>query len=332
MKKIILTFFLVLACSAFLFADECPTPATATATVTFKCKADVPTGGFQVSPTKRVEIAKGNLMYIISLNKWEIMEEQYFEVEHKPENVGDGYWRRDTVSLFGWATSGNPLSGDRYMPTETSLFGYYCDYGNLGQPDAGDWGIGSVCEWGQNVVDDQGRGGWRTLTDDEWYYLFFERETGVTIYSPRSGHNIENCRFVQATLLTDGTGRDSIDYDLTGYLLFPDGFVMPDDLGTDVIWDEANNTWTRYGTKCTTEGWRKLEEAGCVFLPAAGRRLHAEVMDTYGEASLGYYWTSTATSATNAYCLRFDSSTLNARYDYVRYEGLSVRLVRDMDE
>ena len=72
--------------------------------------------------------------------------------------------------------------------------------------------------------------------------------------------------------------------------------------------------------------WNNFEAAGCVFLPAGGNR-NGTLITSVGLG--GYYWTSTSSEG-SAYYVYYTMSTMNTSTstDY-RYNGCSVRLVRD---
>ncbi len=62
-----------------------------------------------------------------------------------------------------------------------------------------------------------------------------------------------------------------------------------------------------------------------VFLPAAGYRNGTSVNNA---GSNGNYWSSTANDSNNAYNVNFNSGNLNPQNNNNRNNGLSVRLVR----
>ena len=76
----------------------------------------------------------------------------------------------------------------------------------------------------------------------------------------------------------------------------------------------------------TAAQWSTLEQAGAVFLPAAGIRYGTHVNYVHDEGS---YWSATAFDEFDSYMLDFYSSTASMSDD-VRYYGRSVRLVRDI--
>ncbi len=315
MKKILLTLMAAALMPVFAMAQGCPTPTTATATVTLKRKIPgLLDGEFSVSPTKKVAFAGGNLMYTKSTGKWKIMDHQYDMVETQGQNVGTDYADQDVVTLFGWGTSG--------WESDTRLadFPYYTnnnptDYGVLATKsdsetltnattngEKGDWGVFNSGDLGA---------GWRTLTNAEWGYLFNSRTPGNSV------NGVSNARYTEATINTDGTA-------VNGIILFPDDAVMTSVSG--VTWGTINSS-SAWGTQCTSAGWTALETAGCVFLPAAGGRYGTSVINV---GSSGIYWSSSANSATNAYRLGFDSGHVNPQNDFNRYGGFSVRLVQEL--
>ena len=73
--------------------------------------------------------------------------------------------------------------------------------------------------------------------------------------------------------------------------------------------------------------WATFESAGCVFLPAAGLRQEKWVSSA---GSNGYYWSATPDGKGWAYYVYFDSGFLNPASNDGRFNGCSVRLVREV--
>ena len=146
-------------------------------------------------------------------------------------------------------------------------------------------------DWGKNV-----EGGWRTLTADEWHYLLFERKDAE---DKRSVGTVDGRR---------------------GLLLLPDEWVLP--LGFSFVsqvkgWDV--NVYS-------VSQWEQMENAGAVFLSAAGFRW-GEV--SYSDGCQGLYWSSTIKEEGCPYTMHFDGSILSVDWDNTPHFGQSVRLVRD---
>ena len=79
------------------------------------------------------------------------------------------------------------------------------------------------------------------------------------------------------------------------------------------------------GDEYSGSDWSTFESAGCVFLPAAGYRDGTSVTCV---GSNGYYWSSTVYSPGRAYYVYFTSGYVDPAYNYIMYDGFSVRLVR----
>ena len=245
-------------------------------------------GQFSVGSGTKVYFSKGNLQYTKSTGKWSFMTNQYSTVETLNQNVGTNYASQNVVSLFGWGTSGSAPSG------QTACAPYYTtatndDYVSNITTTGVSWGTGSEWDWGTAAASDLGSG-WRTLTKDEWEYLF---NTRTVNNGQGSGKSYTLGQTVN---------------DVLGVVLYPD--------------DYTGTTYT------TSSDWSTFESAGCVFLPAAGYRSGPFVYDV---GSLGGYWSSTASSASNAYYVRFISGTVNPANNSSQYRGYSVRLVRPVE-
>ena len=112
---------------------------------------------------------------------------------------------------------------------------------------------------------------------------------------------------------------------MNGLVIFPDSYSHPTGVTAVVSANEgdkafSNNSWSG-------ESWTKMEEAGCVFLPAAGSRTGALVSNPN---SSGHYSSSTpdGTDTNNAYSLAFNKRGIKAASSGIRYSGRSVRLVQ----
>ena len=235
-------------------------------------------GSFSVSATKRVHFSKGNLQ-LVGENTFQFAENQwdYFGI-----NQSDNH--RD---LFCWGTGNNPN-----QTTDISTF----------------------TDWGDNTYLQATLGKcWRTLTKDEFTYVFNTRASGSSVFDNADG------RYTTATINTGGTG-------VKGIILFPDGITIAADEVTTA--GTINNKGTM--TQCTTAQWAALAEKGCVFLPAGGFFLSG---GAYGYGDITDYWSSTAENTSNAYNLAFNfgysPAVVNTAGSLTYNYGCSVRLVID---
>lgn len=272
-------------------------------------------GEFSIASGSKVRFSKGNLQYQASENKWQFAANQYDYIGSDNASISSTYsgW----IDLFGWGatgywddrsvTSGTPLAPKyqkNYQAYSTSKsdisggagfnnYGYGPDYKigettysyNLSVEHRSDWGYNAIYA-GDNLTS-----GWRTLTNDEWGYLFgnsTERngkyKCGVTVCGKT------NCVVVAP------------DQCLNGY------------------------TFDKTKTSYTSDEWETAEAAGLVCLPAAGYR---EVTALSEVGSKGYYWSSTCQYAYMAFRFTLSSSAVSCGNEY-RYYGYSVRLVKNV--
>lgn len=135
---------------------------------------------------------------------------------------------------------------------------------------------------------------WKTLSNVQWHYLLNTRTTTKGI------------KYVKATV-----------HNVNGLILLPDNWN-----GT-YSFTNPNSSSATFET-ISNSSWTTLENEGAVFLPMAGGRENATVTMTSG-----YYWSSTAYNADQAYSLYFNSSSLSTPGSHYtnRYVGCAVRLV-----
>ncbi len=268
----------------------------------YKCPSDddgtALAGVFSVAIDKNVAFSRGNLQYTQSTDSWSFAENQYDVLG--TANISDGNLA-DKIDLFGWSGS----SGTAMCGVGTS--GESNDY------------KGDFYDWGKNSVSGYAPKTFRTLTQQEWYFLLdFRTEASAK-------------RGVACIKLSD---TDSVN----GLILLPDVWTCPDGITFKSGFADENSeeAYAAYQTFSLDE-WQKLETAGAVFLPAAGGRYRAE--QVYNVQKSCTYWSATANGATEAYFLIFSARTADTggadgdsqNGSGARYYGRAVRLVRDID-
>lgn len=257
----------------------------------------------------KVRFSKGNLVY--SNGTWSFHTNQYDRCFTADGDASSSYTSSGTFDLFGWGTSGHNFGsgyGSAYQPWSTSTTA--ADYGPIGQKDLtgdfanGDWGV-------ENTIGSDAAGTWRTFTKEEWLYLLNTRSASTI-------NGTTNARYTEAKINTDGTS-------VNGLIIFPDNYTAGTPNG--VTWGTINaaSSWVT-GTTCTTEGWKTLESAGCVFLPTSGYRSGTTITISNNR---GGYWSSSAYDKEKAYRFYFYSNYLQLNIEVVRDRGSAVRLVRD---
>ena len=253
---------------------------------------------FSVSESKQVYFSKGNLQYTQSTNTWSFASAQY-------EMIG-------TDNVIGGSVESDPKYGDdkkgNALADKIDLFGWSTAATNFGvctSTDNADYS-GSFVDWGTNKIGNDAPNTWRTLTYDEWYYLRYTRANANDLYGVAQVNG------------------------LNGLILLPDNWTCPAGVAfkSGLQSYDGVDYYAVYQT-FTADQWLKLETAGAVFLPAAGYRVHSNM---YNVQNRGLYWSATEDSSTSARYLRFYSYEATVRYDYDRYFGFSVRLVKDLQQ
>ena len=247
----------------------------------------------------KVFFSMGNLQYNRNTGVWSFLEHQYDMVEALGQDVGEDYSDQDIVSLFGWSTSGYNHGAPCYQPwsTTTSSDDYfpYCNpfFNLFDQTGQADWGYNAIANGGNTEHL------WRTLTTEEWDYVFETRATPSGI------------RFAKAQV-----------GDVNGVILLPDDWS-----GSYYSLNFPNTTNVYFENNVISlEQWAAIEQHGAVFLPAAGYRLGTEILNT---GSSGHYWSSTHRYEYRAYCVSiFDSGLYPQAIDFI-FNGFSVRLAQE---
>lgn len=263
-------------------------------------------GVYSISATKKVRFSKGNLQYTKSTSVWSFMEHQYDIVETLNQWVGYDYADQNTVSLFCYGTSGYNYGAAIYQPWSTTNSYAQCCGSNLYDINQADWGYNAIANGGNEE-----NSGWRTLTRNEWSYLFNTR-TASTV------NNVANARYAKAQVAG-----------VRGVILFSDSYTHPDGVnlptGINAIGDTGWN-----GNNYTANDFELMEINGAVFLPAAGYRMGEPRVSNVGSDL--QYWTSYFSGDNNgskAASVNISSGGLDPSGTAFRCWGLSVRLVRD---
>ncbi len=250
-------------------------------------------GKFSVSATKQVQFSQGNLQYQASTNTWRFAENQYDVIGEANANISETY--EGWIDLFGWASSSFPTQS-------TTINDDYVDFD----------------DWGNQPINNGGNveGLWRTLTSDEWDYLFCSRANADSLFSVAYVNGI------------------------CGIIILPDAWVLPQ--GEDYISAKTQKiSLSISGTYSSPKGgdifrtvsydiadWSVMESSGAIFLPFGDYRSGTTVNSSYGR-----YWSSTQNDSATAYTAGFHFAYAGnfelTPQDYCdKYLGLSVRLVR----
>lgn len=268
----------------------------------FEAALVVPTGAinglFSVSVNQQVWFSQGNLQYQASTNTWKFADNQYQYKGSSNSNISQSYdgW----IDLYGWGTSGWNCGNTYYEPWDSDNSCNEC-YGPPGVNDLtgsfveSDWGFHNAISNGGGVV-----GQWRTLSSDEWNYIFFTRNTTT------------GQRYALAIVANVG-----------GVVILPDNWTY----GTLNYANQSNVSWG--SNVISASQWNNLEQHGAVFLPAAGNRYGTLIQHVN---SWGWYWTASCLDSSSASAVYFRDGQMSGStpttYGSKRM-GLSVRLVQD---
>ena len=157
-------------------------------------------------------------------------------------------------------------------------------------------------DWGVNKIGNDAPNTWRTLTYNEWEYIL---------------NNRSNASHLKGVALVNG---------VNGLILLPDAWQCPNGVTFKSGFDDdyCLECYGNYQTISASD-WSKLEASGAVFLLAAGYRYGSDVGSVQGS---GYYWSATGSGSDCASYLYFGSDEA-FMYNFIRYNGRSVRLVQD---
>ena len=275
-------------------------------------------GEFKVSDTKTVQFSKGNLQYQASSGTWQFASNQtdYVSTTNNEKlSAESDIW----FDLFGYGTSGWNSGAAEHQPYSHGFDGNDYLQGNLTGSNANaDWGVYNAISNGGNT-----HGMWRTLTEEEWQYLFFGRGTETD----------SKKKFAKAKVTIDG-------HTSYGVIILPDNWkVTTADMNakgiTNFLTGEgpSNGTQTGYDVnQLNASQWEFMENNGAVFLPAGSYReasysggANPEPISVYVPATTsGYYWTA------NGSVVAFGSNTLELSSSFDKWKGANVRLVADV--
>lgn len=258
---------------------------------------------FSVSANKKVYFSRGNLVASFSTysfaDGWSFHDTQFDEIDGPYAVNGLGQIQsyhdysntncNNPVNENGLIFSSGHNSGDRFT------WGYFdqiklttSEYLNVNENLTKTAAVAK--DWGIVFTESSPEGGnWRTLSADEWIYLF------------NGPSNVRgNKRFLRVFL------RNYIEESGESYLgvfVFPDNYSGSDLTGSYTFNSVTGNPAIIQNSNSNPDV-QKMLDAGAVFLPCVGYRYKERYYDylcynyePYIGAGIGYYWSSTCTDS-----------------------------------
>ncbi len=286
---------------------------------TVRADYQYPTAGavrsaFSVNRDTKVAFSHGNLQYKASKNEWSFATRQYDIVGEDNKSIGKNTYS-GVIDLFGWGTGANPTMAEcSNCSTTFEIMGpdndnKPWDAGRRRSPmdynDFIDWGINPITNGGNKANM------WRTLTKDEWNYLFFLRDEWGDRFSLGTVAGVK------------------------GVILLPDEWTLPPSIEFTSAQEAgltpnengfcSNINESNYDLNTFTEvQWQSMQNNGAVFLPAAGSRAETTCS---GIGEEGFYWSSSIDDESTAFSLGFTKAIVAPKVSEPRASGQSVRLV-----
>ena len=262
-------------------------------------------GVFSVGENKRVRFSKGNLLCDGSGKGWSYSDPVIKSWEFEDSQYSTPKWRiYDHISHLLWCRSAKEATRIHYYERGAENDILFTNK-TADSPN-------------ENFAVNGLMGFWRALSggkNGEWNYLLNGR---TTTYG--AGTSTENRRY--AAVKVNG---------MSGLLLFPDEFSWPSELKEDEpeTFNSKSDKWNNRNYEVAA--FEVLQNAGCVFLPAAGYRDGTTSFSDLGFLGyVGYYWASDPIDNDNAYGLEFSSDTVNPVQEFRRFHSNVIRLVTDV--
>lgn len=295
---------------------------------------------FSVAADKTVAFTQGNLQYIdggagAANDYWTLPITQYGYLGAKNStNWVDEKHLDGSYDLFPWGANPDPETGTLFFSGTTNQTDYtggqptdLTNYDNIPFAEEYDWGYKfthGTSLWADkecNILYPGLAGKYRTLSKDEWNYLFYNRN--------------QEARYAMCKVTLRNGEK------VRGLAVFPDGVTeqMAHNYGFSVL-----NPTEDQDCRFTHNNiiYSAIENNGILFLPAAGGRPSKNEISSRG----GGYWSSSSCAEEgnyknmrHAYAFVFNDneddedrkSQFKPMFKNGRYAGRSVRLVQDYE-
>ena len=175
-------------------------------------------GIFSIAKDKHVTFSPGYLQYVQSKDQWLFASNQYYFTGERHYQNGQ---LADTIMYFGWSGKNSKARWGISLSTNAN------DY------------EGEFLDWGINAIASDAPNTWRTISEEEWMYLYQERENAKELISLGMVETIN------------------------GLIILPDNWMLPMGMHFEPSMQVTTNQYSK-------QEWTVMENAGAVFLPMTG--------------------------------------------------------------
>jgi hypothetical protein len=231
---------------------------------------------------RRLVFSHGNLQYCPQNQEWRFAPHQW-----------------DNIGKYNTKTNFTNPNYDGWL----DLFCWSAEGRNSGLDDISADYSGNFVDWGNNTISGYAPNTWRTMTIDEWKYLFNGRPNATDLRSAAKVNGVN------------------------GWIFLPDNWICPSGINFSPGVGYANNIFN-------IEQWLQIEEAGAIFIPSAGIRRgdQAYTANTNdSDTPYGRYWTSSTNGdGGNPYYFYILDHEVLTTNTTGRTHAQAVRLVRNL--
>lgn len=224
------------------------------------------------------------------------------------QSSGSPYWKFADYQYEYFGTSTGQNSDATNVDRDLFGAGTWCSSGNPNNVSTNTEDYSWDVEFTGTI---NGHSDWFILSQEQWSYILNESSRG-------------NYRFLLAKIRVGNNEQ-------TGVILFPDNYdASIGDYTDHGAFTFYNSTSGRTGVTVSAGDWVRMQNAGAIFLPAAGYRNGTTVGNIGAE---GNYWTSTydQNSYKNGKIIYMGTSFFQSDYQTSFRFGCSIRLVRKVN-
>ena len=175
-------------------------------------------GIFSIAKDKYVTFSQGYLQYVRSKDQWLFAPNQYHFTGERHYKNGQ---LADTIMYFGWSGKNSKAPWGISLSTNDN------DY------------VGEFLDWGSNSIAGDDPNTWRSISEEEWMYLYQERENAEKLISLGMVESIN------------------------GLIILPDNWILPTGVHFELSMQVTTNQYSK-------QEWSIMENAGAIFLPMTG--------------------------------------------------------------